>query len=90
MPIIYYLQFLLIGLHFHQCLTITKHRLPRNEIFKSLVFKQSYGKNAFVCMVIKTWNDIHKELKDVMLNTFSLVKLKLLLIEFYMNMCKAS
>ena len=45
-------------------------------------------KNAFVYMVIKTWNDIQKEIKGVMLNTFSLVKLKSLLIEFYLNMYK--
>ena len=50
----------------------------------------TYGKNAFVYMVIKTWNDIQKEMKDVMLNTFSLVKLKSLLIEFYLNMHKTS
>ena len=50
----------------------------------------SYGENAFVYMVIKTWNDIQKEMKDVMLNTFSLVKLKSLLIEFYLNMNKTS
>ena len=31
-------------------------------------------------MTIRTWNDIQKEMKDVMLNTFSLVKLKSLLI----------
>ena len=40
--IINYLQFLLIGLHFHQCLTIIKHRLPLKEIFKSLVSKQHH------------------------------------------------
>ena len=50
----------------------------------------TYGKNAFVYMVIKTWNDIQKEMKGVMLNTFSLAKLKSLLIEFYLNMCKIS
>ena len=51
----------------------------------------SYGKkNAFVYMVIKTWNDIQKEMKGVTLNTFSLVKLKSLLIEFYLNMYKTS
>ena len=50
----------------------------------------SYGKDAFVYMVIKTWNDIQKEMKSVMLNTFSLVKLKSLLIEFYLNMHKTS
>ena len=50
----------------------------------------SYGKNTFVYMVIKSWNDIQKEMKGVMLNTFSLVKLKSLLIEFYLNMYKTS
>ena len=42
----------------------------------------SYRKIAFVYMVIRTWNDIQKEMKGVMLNTFSLAKLKSLLIEF--------
>ena len=50
----------------------------------------TYGKNAFVYMVIKTWNDIQKEMKGVMLNTFSLAKLKSLHIEFYLNMYKIS
>ena len=44
----------------------------------------------FSYMVIKTWNDIQKEIKSVMINTFSLVKLKSLLIEFYLNMCLIS
>ena len=44
--------------------------------------------NAFVYTVIRTWNDIQKEMKGVMLNTFSLVKLKSLLTEFYLNMYK--
>ena len=38
----------------------------------------SYGKNAFVYMIIRTWNDIQKEMKGVMLNTFSLVKTKII------------
>ena len=50
----------------------------------------SHGKNAFVYMVIKTWNDIQKEMKGVRLNMFSLVKLKSLLIVFYLNMYKTS
>ena len=50
----------------------------------------TYGKNAFVYMVIKTWNDIQKELNAVILNTFSLVILKSLLTEFYLNMYKSS
>ena len=36
-------------------------------------------------MTIRTWNDIQKEIKGLMLNTFSLVKLKSLLTEFYLN-----
>ena len=39
-------------------------------------------------MVVKTWNDIQKEMKGGMLNTFLLVELKSLLIEFYLNMYK--
>ena len=50
----------------------------------------TYGKNAFVYVFIKTWNDIQKEMKGKMLNKFSLVKLKSLLIEFYLNMYKTS
>ena len=50
----------------------------------------SYGKNGFVYSVIRTWNDIQKELKGVILNTFLLAKLKSLLIEFYLNMYKTS
>ena len=47
-------------------------------------------KNAFVYSVIRTWNDIQKEMEGVMLNTFSLAKLKPLLIEFYLNMYKTA
>ena len=50
----------------------------------------SCGKNTFVYMVIKNWNDIQKEVKGVMLNTFSLVKLKLSLTDFYVNMYNTS
>ena len=39
-------------------------------------------------MVIKIWNDIQKEMKGLMLNIFTLVKLKSVLIEFYLNMYK--
>ena len=46
-------------------------------------------KNAFVYTVIKPWNDLQKEMKK-MLNTFSLAKLKPLLIEFYLNMYKTA
>ena len=44
----------------------------------------SHGKNAFVYMLIRTWNNIQKEMKGVMLNTFSLVKLKSLITKFYL------
>ena len=39
-------------------------------------------------MVIKTWNDIQKEMKVLMLNIFTLVKLKSVLTEFYLNIYK--
>ena len=41
-------------------------------------------------MDIKAWNDIQKEMKGLMLNTFLLVKQKSLLTEFYLNMYKTS
>ena len=52
----------------------------------------SYGKNVFVYLIINgingmiSWNDIQKDVKGVMLNTFSIVKIKSLLIEFFLNM----
>ena len=50
----------------------------------------SYGKNTFTYMVIRTWNDIQKETKGVIMNTFSSAKLKSILIGFNLNMYKAS
>ena len=50
-----------------------------------ILWKKSYGKNDFVNMVIKTWNDIQKEMKGVLLNTFSLLKLKSFLIELFLS-----
>ena len=72
----------LIALHFHQYLTIIKHHLPLKKIFKSLVSKQDPIEKREK-IAIRTWNNIQKEMKSVMLNTFSLVELKSLLIEFY-------
>ena len=49
----------------------------------------SYGKNVFVYLIINgmiSWNGIQKDVKGVMLNTFSIVKIKSLLIEFFLNM----
>ena len=56
----------------------------------SSVKTASYGKNDFVYIAMRTWNDIQKEMKGVILNTFSLVKLKSLLIDFYLNMYKTT
>ena len=52
----------------------------KGNLQRPSVQKSSYGKNAFVYMFTKTWNDIQKEMKGVMLNTFSLVKIKSLLL----------
>ena len=46
---------------------------PKENLQIPSVQTTSYGKNAFVYMVIKTWNNIQKEMKGMMLNTFSLV-----------------
>ena len=43
---------------------------PKGNLQILSVQTTSYGKNYFVYMVIKTCNDIQKEMKDVMLNTF--------------------
>ena len=76
-------------LTFSLCLTIIKHHFPLWDILNSLVSKHM-EKDAFVCMAIRTWNDIQKEMKGVMLNMSSLVQLTSLLIEFYLNMYKKS
>ena len=52
----------------------------KGNLQRPSVQKSSYGKNAFVYMFTKTWNDIQKEMKGVMLKTFSLVKIKSLLL----------
>ena len=63
---------LLIGLHFHNCETLLTIISNKGNLQIPSV-QTTYGKNAFVDMVLKTWNDIQKEMKGVMLNTFSLV-----------------
>ena len=79
------LLFLLIGLHFHQCLTsftsISNIILSLKEIFRSLVSKQDHMEKCFCLYGCKDL-EMKKEMK---LNTFSLVKLKSLLTEFYLN-----
>ena len=49
-----------------------------------------YGKDTFVYRVVKAWNDIQEEMKGLMLNKFSFVRLKSLLNEFYLNMYEKS
>ena len=44
--------------------------------------KTSNGKNTFTYLAIRNWNDIQKKMKGMMLKTFSVVKLRLLLVEF--------
>ena len=51
-PIINYLQFLLIALHFHHCLTIIKHRLPLKEFFKSLASKKHHMEKMVLFIVL--------------------------------------
>ena len=67
-----------------QCF-IASAKIPHLEKKKNISWK-----NAFVYSVIRTWNDIQKEMEGLMLNTFSLAKLKSLLTEFYLNMYKTS
>ena len=51
--------------HSHQTLFASKGNLQIPSDQTTL-----YGKNAFVYTVIRIWNDIQKEMKGVMLNTF--------------------
>ena len=68
-----------------------QHRLPLKKTFKPLVPKQHHmKKNYFVYVAIRTWNNIQKEMKGLMLHTLSLVNLKSLLTEFYLNKYKIS
>ena len=53
--------------HNYQTLFTSKGNLQISSVQTT-----SYGKNAFIYMVIKTWNDVQKEMKGVVLNTFSL------------------
>ena len=63
-PIIYYLQFLLIGFtfsskpHNYQTLFACKGNLQISSVQTT-----SYRKKCFFYMIIRTWNDIHKEMK---------------------------
>ena len=66
---------------------IVKNRNSLGETF-NLNVTTSYGKNVFIYMAIRTWNDVQKQIKGVILHIFSLVKLKPLLIEFYLNTYK--
>ena len=71
----------MIGLHFHQCLTVNKHFFSsKGNLQIPSIQTTLYEKNDLVYMVMKTCNGVQKEMKGVMLNTFSLVKIKSLLI----------
>ena len=45
----------------------------------------TYGKGAFIRMATKSWNNNQRQIKDVMINTFSPNKLKIFLLDFYLN-----
>ena len=50
----------------------------------------TYGKGAFISMATKTWNNIQSQIEDSMINTFSPNKLKIFLVEFYLNLYQTS
>ena len=72
--------FLLIRLHFHQCLTNMKHHLPLKEVSKSLVPKQHHMEKMLSLYGFK----------NLMLNTFSLAKVInfWILLEYVQNILK--
>ena len=45
----------------------------------------TYGKGAFIRMATKAWNNNRSQIKNVMINTFSPNKLKIFLLDFYLN-----
>ena len=67
----------------HNCQTLFA---SKGNLQMASIQTTPYEKHAFVYMLIRTWNNIQKEMKGVMLNTFSLVKLKSLIIKFYLIM----
>ena len=70
--------------------TITIPTSLGDKLLAQLTVSTFSKKNSFIYMVIRTQNDIQKEVKGMMLNTFSLAKTKSLLIEFYLNIYKIS
>ena len=80
-----YLLSLIIGLLFHQISISMKPSLPQKIInLKVLSVKTTcYGKGVITSLVIKTWNDIQKITKDVLLNSFNPTKLKLFSNNFF-------
>ena len=67
----------MIGFHIHQCLTIVKHCFFSKGNVQVLSIQTTlYEKNDLVCIVMTTCNGVQKVMKGVMLNTFSLVKIK--------------
>ena len=50
----------------------------------------SYEKIVFAYMDLRTWSGVQKEMEGVILNSFSLVKLKSLVIEFYLKISSCS
>ena len=77
-------------LDFNMKIKLNGKRLYPTDSVKYLGVKIDSKLNWKSLMVIKTWNDTQREMKGAMLNTFSLVKLKSLLIEFCLNMYKTS
>ena len=46
----------------------------------------TYGKGTFISMATKTWNNTQSQIKDPMINNFSLNKLNIFLFDFYLNL----
>ena len=66
-----YLQFLLIGLHFHQYLTVIKKRLPLKEILKSVMSPSNIWKKWFLYGYKNLeWYSERNERRDVMMSRY--------------------
>ena len=75
MSTINYLLSLIVDLCFPPLLITMKFHLQPKEI--STVPTRTYGKGAFITMATKTLNNIQRQIKDPMINSFPQIDLML-------------
>ena len=58
----------------------------RGHLKIPIVTTATYGKGTFIIMATKTWNNTQSHIREPMINTFSPNKLKIFLLDFYLNL----